>query len=80
MSTMEVCLEVPHKTENNLSFDPVVPFWDITDSKHRDSCTSESTAALLTTVKQWKQPIHASAYLEINKMWLTYRQNFISFN
>lgn len=33
MSTMEVSLEVPHKTENNLPFDPVVPFWDITDSK-----------------------------------------------
>ena len=71
-ATMENTVEIPLKTEIELSYDPSIPLLDIHTKEtriERDMCTPMFIAALFTIARTWKQPRCPSADKWIGKLW-----------
>ena len=57
-ATMENTVEIPLKTEIELSYDPAIPLLGIHTEEtriERDMCTPAFIAALFTIARTWKQ-------------------------
>ena len=74
-ATMENTVEIPLKTEIELSYDPAIPLLGIHTKEtriERDTCTPMFIAALFTIARTWKQPRCPSADKWIRKLWYIY--------
>ena len=75
-------MEVPQKTQMEMSFDPGIPLLGIYPKNagsqfQKDICTFMFIAALLTIAKNWKQPKCPSVN-EWIKMWYIYTMKYYS--
>ena len=74
-ATMENTVEIPLKTEIELSYDPAIPLLGIHTKEtriERDTCNPMFIAALFTIARTWKQPRCPSADEWIRKLWYIY--------
>ena len=74
-------LSFSKKLKIDVPFDPATPLLDIYRKKsiiRTDTCTSEFTAALFTTMKTWKHPKCPLTDEWIKKMWYIYNGILLS--
>ena len=80
-ATMENTVEIPLKTEIELSYDPAIPLLGIHTKEtriERDTCTPMFIAALFTIPRTWKQPRCPLPDKWIRKWWYIYTMEYYS--
>ena len=80
-ATMENTVEIPLKTEIELSYDPAIPLLGIQTEEtrnERDTCTPMFIATLFIIARTWKQPRCPSADERVRKLWYIYTMEYYS--
>ena len=81
--TMEISMEVPHKTKIILPYDPPIPLLgiypkDLKTHIKKDICTPMFIASLFTMAKTWKQLKCPTIDYWLKKLWYIYTMEYYS--